>query len=278
MREVIDRSLHTSPWSAPRRRGSWRTTTSRGSGPSTAVEAAGERMPQSNTAPVPDVQPDDARGLARARAGIVFMLGLPGSAYLYQGQELGLEEVRRPARRVAPGPRLPPHDGAEGFRDGCRVPMPWTLDGASFGFSPTGGVLAADAGALGRPQRGGPDRGPGLDPGADPPHAAPAPRGAGPRRRGPHWVSAPGDTCLVLRRPAGDEDPHVLVAMNLGDSPALVRATEVLASQRRGAGARLTVASGWPPTPPPGCAGPRALARRRPAGATSGRSAGRGSP
>ena len=44
------------------------------------------------------------------------------------------------------------------------------------------------------------------------------------------WVSEPGDACLVLRRPAPDEDPHVLVAMNLGDSPALVRATEVLAS------------------------------------------------
>ena len=45
-----------------------------------------------------------------------------------------------------------------------------------------------------------------------------------------HWVSEPGDTCLVLRRPAGDEDPHVLVAMNLGDGPALVPATEVLVS------------------------------------------------
>jgi alpha-glucosidase len=45
-----------------------------------------------------------------------------------------------------------------------------------------------------------------------------------------HWVSEPGDTCLVLRRPAGDEDPHVLVAMNLGDTPALVTATEVLVS------------------------------------------------
>ncbi|HSO05307.1 MAG TPA: DUF3459 domain-containing protein, partial [Candidatus Limnocylindrales bacterium] len=44
------------------------------------------------------------------------------------------------------------------------------------------------------------------------------------------WVSAPGDDCLVLRRPASDADPHVLVAMNLGDSPALVAAREVLAS------------------------------------------------
>jgi alpha-glucosidase len=42
------------------------------------------------------------------------------------------------------------------------------------------------------------------------------------------WLSRPGDDCLVLRRPAGDTEPHVLVALNLGTRPALVRATEVL--------------------------------------------------
>jgi len=44
------------------------------------------------------------------------------------------------------------------------------------------------------------------------------------------WVSAPDDPCLVLRRPAEADEPHVLVAINLGEVPALVRASEVLIS------------------------------------------------
>ena len=78
------------------------------------------------------------------------------------------------------------------------------------------------------------------------------------------WVSAPGDTCLVLRRPAGDEDPHVLVAMNLGDSPALVsHAGSVIASSRPALQAGAPTVFWLPPgTPPPGCAD-----RRTPGGA-----------
>jgi alpha-glucosidase len=44
------------------------------------------------------------------------------------------------------------------------------------------------------------------------------------------WISEEDDPCLVLRRPAGDADPHVLVALNLGSQPALVLADEVLLS------------------------------------------------
>ncbi len=175
MRAVIDRSLHTTAsvgapttWvlenhDVPRVRTKY------------AVEAAGAGMPQSNTAPVPRVAADDARGLARARAGLVFMLGLPGSAYLYQGQELGLEEVLDlpPAARQDPAFRRT--NGAEGFRDGCRVPMPWTREGASFGFSPTGQSWLPMPAHWARPQRRGPDRGPGVDPRADPAGPAAAP-------------------------------------------------------------------------------------------------------
>ena len=187
-------------------------------------------MPHSNTAPVPDVAADDARGLARARAGLVFMLGLPGSAYLYQGQELGLEEVVDLPAESRQDPAFRRTGGQEGFRDGCRVPMPWTRDGASFGFSPTGASwlpMPAHWGALSVEAQTG-------DPGST---LELTRRMLRLRRAEPalgdgdlHWVSDPGDTCLVLRRPAADEDPHVLVAMNLGDSPALVPATEVLAS------------------------------------------------
>jgi hypothetical protein len=44
------------------------------------------------------------------------------------------------------------------------------------------------------------------------------------------WISAPDDPCRVLRRPAEDADPHVLAAMNMGDSPVVVEAAELLIS------------------------------------------------
>lgn len=98
-----------------------------------------------------------AQGLARARAAALLMLALPGSAYVYQGEELGLPEVtdlpaearRDPAfrRRPAPGHGAagdgcgagPAGDGAQGqdgLRDGCRVPLPWSGHEAPYGFGP----------------------------------------------------------------------------------------------------------------------------------------------
>jgi len=79
------------------------------------------------------------RGRARARAALLAMLGLPGPAYLYQGQELGLPEVDVPeAARVDPAWR---RGGL--CRDGARVPLPWTVDAAgAHGFSPPGATQA----------------------------------------------------------------------------------------------------------------------------------------
>ncbi|MFD9261377.1 alpha-amylase family glycosyl hydrolase, partial [Streptomyces sp. NPDC059538] len=45
-----------------------------------------------------------ARGLARARAAALLMLALPGSAYVYQGEELGLPEVADLPDRVRQDP------------------------------------------------------------------------------------------------------------------------------------------------------------------------------
>ncbi|HEX8779596.1 MAG TPA: DUF3459 domain-containing protein, partial [Nocardioides sp.] len=73
------------------------------------------------------------KGLARARAATLTMLALPGSSYLYQGEELGLEQVD-----VAPEHRQDPawfRTGEPG-RDGCRVPIPWSGDAPPFGFGP----------------------------------------------------------------------------------------------------------------------------------------------
>ncbi len=74
-----------------------------------------------------------AQGLARARAATLTMLALPGSSYLYQGEELGLEQVD-----VAPEDRQDPsylRTGEVG-RDGCRVPIPWGGTEAPYAFGP----------------------------------------------------------------------------------------------------------------------------------------------
>ena len=77
-----------------------------------------------------------AQGLARARAATLTMLALPGSSYLYQGEELGLEQVD-----VAPEDRQDPsylRTGEVG-RDGCRVPIPWGGTEAPYAFGPGDG-------------------------------------------------------------------------------------------------------------------------------------------
>ncbi|MDP9821577.1 glycoside hydrolase family 13 protein [Nocardioides massiliensis] len=85
-----------------------------------------------------DPQPDAALGLRRARAATALMLALPGSAYLYQGEELGLPEHTTLPDEVRQDPTFFRHDGAVVGRDGCRVPIPWTGDAPAYGFSPTG--------------------------------------------------------------------------------------------------------------------------------------------
>ena len=81
---------------------------------------------------------DVAQGLRRARAAVLLMLALPGSAYLYQGEELGLQEVGELPAANLQDPAYFRSKGAEKGRDGCRVPLPWTVEGLSFGFG-TGG-------------------------------------------------------------------------------------------------------------------------------------------
>ncbi|MEZ5220499.1 MAG: alpha-amylase family glycosyl hydrolase [Ilumatobacteraceae bacterium] len=78
---------------------------------------------------------DAARGARRARAAALIELALPGSAYLYQGDELGLPEVWDLPVEVLDDPVWVRSGGKEKGRDGCRVPIPWTPDRPSFGFS-----------------------------------------------------------------------------------------------------------------------------------------------
>ncbi|MEV8021116.1 glycoside hydrolase family 13 protein [Streptomyces sp. NPDC086554] len=82
---------------------------------------------------------DAARGLRRARAATLLMLALPGSAYLYQGEELGLPEVTELPDEVRQDPAFFRTTGQDGTRDGCRVPLPWSGERAPFGFGPVEG-------------------------------------------------------------------------------------------------------------------------------------------
>ncbi|WP_182050035.1 glycoside hydrolase family 13 protein [Changpingibacter yushuensis] len=78
---------------------------------------------------------DAAGGLRRAQAATLFIMGLPGSVYLYQGEELGLQEVGDLPATTRQDPAYFRSEGREVGRDGCRVPLPWSATGNTFGFS-----------------------------------------------------------------------------------------------------------------------------------------------
>ncbi len=77
-------------------------------------------------------------GNRRARAAALLAMALPGSMYVYQGEELGLPE----AENIPPERRQDPmwlrSGGVDPGRDGCRVPLPWSGQLPPFGFSPNG--------------------------------------------------------------------------------------------------------------------------------------------
>ncbi|MFE4973294.1 glycoside hydrolase family 13 protein [Kitasatospora sp. NPDC056651] len=83
-------------------------------------------------------RPDTGLGLRRARAATALMLALPGSSYLYQGEELGLREVIELPAKARTDPDFLRGGGHRLGRDGCRVPIPWTKDAPAFGFNDTG--------------------------------------------------------------------------------------------------------------------------------------------
>ncbi|MEA9984243.1 glycoside hydrolase family 13 protein [Subtercola sp. RTI3] len=78
---------------------------------------------------------DSELGLRRALAATLFELALPGSSYLFQGEELGLHEVASLPPASRQDPVFYRNPGVDIGRDGCRIPMPWTRSGPSFGFS-----------------------------------------------------------------------------------------------------------------------------------------------
>ena len=92
-----------------------------------------------------DPLPDLELGSRRARALTLLMLALPGSAYLYQGEELGLPEVPDLPRELLDNPTWDRSGHTRVGTDGARVLIPWTPHGPSYGFSSVPGWLPQPA-------------------------------------------------------------------------------------------------------------------------------------
>ncbi|MDS0140368.1 MULTISPECIES: glycoside hydrolase family 13 protein [unclassified Amycolatopsis] len=97
-----------------------------------------EPAPESNDAFAALMRPrgevDVELGDRRARAALLLVLALPGSVFLYQGEELGLPEVQDLPDEARQDPVFHRTGGLEKGRDGCRVPLPWVADAPAFGF------------------------------------------------------------------------------------------------------------------------------------------------
>jgi alpha-glucosidase len=92
-----------------------------------------DRRPYFQSLPV-----DLALGTQRAKAAALLTMALPGSVYIYQGEELGLWEVQDIPDELRQDPIWARTHGADPGRDGSRVPLPWAGTEPPFGFSPPG--------------------------------------------------------------------------------------------------------------------------------------------
>jgi alpha-glucosidase len=106
------------------------------------VSRYGRPQPQHPVHSLAEMQTDEPvdvdLGRRRARAAALLMLALPGGAYVYQGEELGLWEVEDLPEEFLQDPVWERSGHTERGRDGCRVPLPWSGDRSPFGFSPDG--------------------------------------------------------------------------------------------------------------------------------------------
>jgi alpha-glucosidase len=165
------------------------------------------------------VRPVTRFGVAQARAAALLLLALPGSAYLYQGEELGLPEVLDIPDAARQDPVFRRTKGKVRGRDGCRIPLPWDFGGVSFGFSRTNRASSPAQPWLPQPadwgrysvaaQREVPDSFLRLYQAALGLRRAHPALGAGDMR----WLDAPRDALIFAR------DPGFVFAANLGAAP-----------------------------------------------------------
>lgn len=99
------------------------------------VEIDGRRDGEEEVRSLPT---DHALGRRRARAAALLELALPGGAYIYQGEELGLDEVDDLPEDVLQDPTWERSGHTVHGRDGCRVPLPWSGTESPFSFGPGG--------------------------------------------------------------------------------------------------------------------------------------------
>ncbi|MCB9411890.1 MAG: glycoside hydrolase family 13 protein [Actinobacteria bacterium] len=97
----------------------------------TSLRLVGEYVPALDQ----QAEVDVALGIRRHRAMALLMCALPGTVYLYNGQELGLPNVDDLPEAVLQDPVWERSGHTERGRDGCRVPMPWSGDEPPYGFS-----------------------------------------------------------------------------------------------------------------------------------------------
>jgi alpha-glucosidase len=173
-------------------------------------------------------------GPRAGRTAALLQLALPGSAYIYQGEELGLPEVTDLPDQARQDPTFHRTHGAVPGRDGCRIPLPWSADAplapswlpqpADWGVysveaesADPGSFLHLYRSAL-RLRRELPALGAGQ-PGAGQPDASQSDAG------GLRWLDSPVDTLVFAR------EPGFVFAANLGEAPFPLPAhTEVLLS------------------------------------------------
>jgi alpha-glucosidase len=178
-------------------------------------------------------------GTARARAAALLQLALPGAAYVYNGDELGLPDVEVPDEALQ-DPIWERSGHTIRGRDKCRIPLPWSGDEPPYGFttapatwlpmppgwaSLTVDAQQADAGSMLSLYR-----------------TALALRASSPAFAGEElqWVPAP-DGCLAFRRPGG-----LVCLVNLSPAPvALPEGSVLLASADVSAGRLPVDAAVW---------------------------------
>ena len=236
---TIDRTLRRTRRSARRPPGCCPTTTS-----ARHVTRYGRELttPASRSTTWPACPATSRLGTRRARAAALLMLALPGGAYVYQGEELGLPRGRGPAGRRAAGPDVRRTGGTEpraATAAGCRSRGPGP---AAVRLRPRGraappwlpqpavvGATSPSSGAGGRP---------GLDAGAVPGGAAhPAPRTPALGDGGLRWLDAPEGALAFAR------DPGFGCMVNLSGGPVPLPA----AAPWRWPAARSTAGGQLPP-------------------------------
>jgi alpha-glucosidase len=171
---------------------------------------------------------DRELGLRRALGITLTMLALPGSAYLYQGEELGLPEVLDLPDEAREDPAFIRTKGESGRRDGCRVPMPWSGTSAPYGFGSSGAQpwlpMPADWAAFTVEAEQADETSP-LHTYRELLRARKAEEALGDGIM--TWVDDAPEGVLAFLRPGHGDGPGVLVALNVSDSAVTLTGTGV---------------------------------------------------